>query len=114
MTVQIDIRFPKIYANAEDNVTDFIALSQTIPDVQKSISGRANTWIEIEIQNAKYWSCETPYLSYLSHPHIQSMIHENNTNMEFHKTSILHFEFLSLSMYLQDEVRKEEVNLSTR
>ena len=64
LTVQIDIRFPKIYANAEDNVTDFIALSHTIPDVQKSISGRANTWIEVEIQNAKYWSCETPYLYY--------------------------------------------------
>ena len=64
MTVQIDIRFPKIYANAEDNVTDFIALSHTIPDVQKSISGKANTWIEVEIQNAKYWSCETPYLYY--------------------------------------------------
>lgn len=26
LTVQIDIRFPKIYANAEDNVTDFITL----------------------------------------------------------------------------------------
>ena len=32
--------------------------------MQKSISGRANTWIEVEIQNAKYWSCETPYLYY--------------------------------------------------
>ena len=64
LTVQIDIRLPKIYANAEDNVTDFIALSHTIPVVQKSISGRANTWIEVEIQNAKYWSCETPYLYY--------------------------------------------------
>lgn len=50
LTVQIDIRLPKIYANVEDNVTDFIALSHTIPDVQKSISGRANTWIEVEIQ----------------------------------------------------------------
>ena len=25
---------------------------------------KANTWIEVEIQNAKYWSCETPYLYY--------------------------------------------------
>ena len=62
--VKIDIRSPKIYAGKDGNITDFASLSKKLPEVQKSFYGRTNTWVELEVPNAKNWSCEEPYLYY--------------------------------------------------
>lgn len=77
--VRIDIRYPKLYTGKEGNITDFVSLSKVIPEVQKSVYGKANTWVEIEIPDARNWSCEEPYLYYF---HV-SMLNDEHENTVF-------------------------------
>ena len=74
--VEIEIRFPEIYSDSGNNLTETESFLQRLPEVMMTVQGKTNSWIEVEIPNPKCWNCENPYLYYM-HVTMQGYRHGN-------------------------------------
>ena len=63
--IKIEIRFPEIYSDPDRNMQEIDSFSRILPEIMRTVQGKTNTWIEIEMPKPKYWNCEEPYLYYM-------------------------------------------------